>query len=271
MGMDELPEETGFPHAGLAHHRDNLAVTLAGFFERLSERLELGVPPHEAREPADRGRLKAPAYRSCPSDLVDLDRGPDPFNGDEAEGLDLNETLRQPKRCGREQDAPGGRQLLHARREVSGLPHGRVVRVQVAADGAHHHVAGVQPDPDLDIEPFASTELVTVSADCRLHPERWVAGAHRVVFVRQRRPEQRHNPIAHHLIHGAFVPMDRLHHQFEHRVEELAGFLGVAVGQQLHRALQVGEEDGHVLALSLEGSLGGKNALSEVLGGVDVG
>jgi hypothetical protein len=30
---------------------------------------------------------------------------------------------------------------------------------------------------------------------------------------------------------------------FEDRVEELARLLGVAVGQQLHRALQIGEED----------------------------
>jgi hypothetical protein len=36
--------------------------------------------------------------------------------------------------------------------------------------------------------------------------------------------------------------VNRLHHPFDHRVEELASFLGVAVGEQLHRALEVGEE-----------------------------
>jgi hypothetical protein len=86
--MDELPEEAGFSYAGLAHHRDDLTVTLARIFERLSERVELGVPPDEASEAANRGRLEAPAYRPCPGDLVDLDRGLDPFDRDEAEGLD---------------------------------------------------------------------------------------------------------------------------------------------------------------------------------------
>jgi hypothetical protein len=45
----------------------------------------------------------------------------------------------------------------------------------------------------------------------------------------------------------------------------------VAVDQQLHRALQVGEQHGHLLALTLEGWLGGEDAFGEVLGGVGVG
>jgi hypothetical protein len=41
----------------------------------------------------------------------------------------------------------------------------------------------------------------------------------------------------------------RLHHPFEDGVEERARLLGVAVGEQLHRALEIGEEHGHLLAL----------------------
>jgi hypothetical protein len=62
--------------------------------------------------------------------------------------------------------------------------------------------------------------------------------------------------------------VDSLHHALEHRIEELAGFLGVAVGEQFHRPLEVGEEDGDLLALALQGGLRGEDLLREVLGGV---
>jgi hypothetical protein len=62
--------------------------------------------------------------------------------------------------------------------------------------------------------------------------------------------------------------MDRLHHPLEDGVQELPRLLGVAVGEQFHRALQVGEEHGHLLALAFEGDLGGENLLGEMLGSV---
>jgi hypothetical protein len=62
-----------------------------------------------------------------------------------------------------------------------------------------------------------------------------------------------------------------LHHAFEHGVEELPRFLRVAIGQELHRALEVGEEDGDLLALSFDGGLGGEDFLSEVLRSVGLG
>jgi hypothetical protein len=60
-------------------------------------------------------------------------------------------------------------------------------------------------------------------------------------------------------------------HLLEHGVEELAGLLGVAVGEQLHRALQVGEQHGDLLALTFQGFLGEQDPLGEVLGGVGGG
>ena len=101
-----------------------------------------------------------------------------------------------------------------------------------------------------------------------LHPQRRVARAHGVVLVGERRAEQRHDPVAHDLVDGALVAVDGLHHVLEHRVEELARLLGIAVGEQLHRALEVGEEDGDLLALALQGRLGGEDLLGEVLGRV---
>ena len=92
-----------------------------------------------------------------------------------------------------------------------------------------------------------------------------------MVLVGQRRAEERHDAVAHDLVDGALVAVDRLHHPLEHRVQELPRFLGVPVGQELHRALEVGQQDRHLLALALEGTLRGEDLLSEVPGGVRLG
>ena len=62
-----------------------------------------------------------------------------------------------------------------------------------------------------------------------------------MILVSERRAEERHDTVAHHLVHGALEPMDSLHHPIEHGIEELARFLGVAISEQLRRALEIGE------------------------------
>jgi len=62
--------------------------------------------------------------------------------------------------------------------------------------------------------------------------------------------------------------MDGFHHVLKDRIEELARLFWITVSQQLHRALQVGEQDRDLLALTFEGRLRGQDLLSEVLGGV---
>ena len=84
----------------------------------------------------------------------------------------------------------------------------------------------------------------------------------------ERRAEERHDAVAHHQIHGALVVMDGVHHPLQDGIENRARLFGIAVGEQLHGALEVGEEDRDLLALALEGGLGGQDLLREVLGGV---
>src|SRR5262249_30359982 len=85
------------------------------------------------------------------------------------------------------------------------------------------------------------------------------------ILVRERRTEERHDPITHDLVDSAFVAMDRVHHQFEHRVENLSRLFGITVGEQFHRALQIGEQNGDLLALAFQRALRGQNLLGEVL------
>ena len=63
-----------------------------------------------------------------------------------------------------------------------------------------------------------------------------------------------------------FIAVHGVHHALQHRVEELARLLGIAVSQQFHRALQVGKEDGDLLALAFEGGLGGEDLLGQISG-----
>jgi hypothetical protein len=58
--------------------------------------------------------------------------------------------------------------------------------------------------------------------------------------------------------------VDSVHHESEHGVEELLYLLGITVGEQLHRALDVGEEDRDLLAFPLKGSLRRQDLLNEM-------
>jgi len=93
-----------------------------------------------------------------------------------------------------------------------------------------------------------------------------VAGAHGVILVGYRRPKERHDAVTHDLIHRPLVAMNGLHHSLENGIEDLARFFRIAIGEELHGALHVGEEHGHELALALEGALRGEDLVGEVLG-----
>ena len=166
---------------------------------------------------------------------------------------------------------PGIASLLHARGEMRGLAHRGVVHAQITADRAHHDLARVEAEPDLDRSAFRAVNVFRVLLHRFLHPQRRVARPHGVILVGERRAEQRHDPVAHHLVDRALVAVDGLHHVLEDGVEELPRLLGISVGQQLHRALEVGEEDGDLLALALERGLRSQDRLGEVLGRVGLG
>jgi hypothetical protein len=70
--MRELPDETRFPHAGLAHNGDCLPVSRGRAFERLSELLQLTLASDKAGQAARRASLQPGPCRGDPGQLVDL-------------------------------------------------------------------------------------------------------------------------------------------------------------------------------------------------------
>jgi hypothetical protein len=264
----ELPVEPGLADAGLAADADDLAVAGTGARQGLGKLLELGRAPDEPGQPAGGRGLEARAPRPGTRQLVDLDGLAQAFDRDGAEGPDLDVALGEPQDAGGHEDRAGHSHLLHAGGEVSGLTDGGVVHAKVAADGANDDFAGVEADANLERDARGALDGLGVALDGLLHAEGRVTGADGVVLVGERRAKEGHDPVAHHLIDGALKPVHGFHHPLEDGVEELPGLLGIAVGEELHRALQVGEEDRDLLALALEGGLRGQDLLGEVLGGI---
>jgi hypothetical protein len=56
---------------------------------------------------------------------------------------------------------------------------------------------------------------------------------------------------------------------FQHRVKELPGFLGISIGEQLHRSFQVGKENRDLLPLSFERAPRREDLLFQVRWGID--
>jgi len=204
-------------------------------------------------------------------ELVDLDEGPETLHRHRPEGLHMDVPLGKPERLERKEDGSRPGDLLHAPRKVCRLPDRGVVHAQVTADRPYDHLPRVEPDSDLDRGIPLAPDLLAVSSDRLLHPERGVARTNRMILVREGGAEQSHDAVAHHLIHGAFVAMDGLHHSLEDGVEDLSGLFGVAIGQQFHGSLHVGEHHRHLLALTFQGRPGRQDLVHQILRHVRLG
>ena len=122
----------------------------------------------------------------------------------------------------------------------------------------------MEPDADLHWHAMGALHLIAVAGHGLLHAQRRVAGAYRMIFMGNRRAEEGHNAIPHHLVDSALVAVHGLDHALQDRVQQLAGLLGVALRQQLHRPLQVRKQHRDLLAFTFESAAGEENFLGEV-------
>ena len=247
---EEFVDEPGLADARLRADRHDLPLTDARVLEQRVQAVELRDASDESRELPRIGGPEPRARRRPADELGDFNRRAEPPDQPGAQRGDLHGAFGKAERAGRDENGAGVRHLLHAGGEVGRLAHCGVVHLGVAADLAYDDLAGVQADADPDRDALGLLDLLGVAPHGLLHPERCIAGAHRVVLVRERRAEERHDAVAHHLVHVALVAVDRFHHALEDGVEQPPGFLGVAVGEELHRAFEVGEEHGDLLALA---------------------
>ena len=215
MRMDELVVEARLPDARLADDRDELPAPATDLVPGAAELIHLSVTTDEARQPPPRRGFEAAAGRARSRQLEHLDRLADPLDRDRPERGDMHHALGQVQGAGGEPDAAGRRELLHACRQVRGVAHRGVVHAQIAADRAHDDVSGVEADPDLHLHALGAPQLVRVAPHGVLHPERGIARAHGVILVGEGSAEERHDAVPHHLVDGALVAMDGVHHALE--------------------------------------------------------
>ena len=74
-----------------------------------------------------------------------------------------------------------------------------------------------------------------------------------MILVRDRRAEQRHDPVAGELVDRPLEAVNALGEDREEAIHDPVPLLGIDLLGELHRALHVGEEDRHLLALAFEG------------------
>ena len=264
MGMHKLIGQARLAHARFTHQRRHLAMPSLRLRQRLVQGVELVLPPHKARQPPGGGGLQAPPQRRDPDQLTRLHWRRQALDRHGPQGIDPHQALHQAPGGGGEQDGPRGGKLFHARRQVRVLAHRRVVHVQIVANGPYHHLAGVEPDAQLQHHPLRPAYLVGVGPDGGLQGQRRIAGAQSVILVGNGGAKQDHNAIAEHLIHRALKAVHSLHHQAEGGVQELLGGFGIQALDEPGRVLDVGKEDSDLFALAFQDGAGGEDLVGEM-------
>ena len=154
VGMDELIDQARLPHAGLPDEATTWPCPAPARSSACCSAVELLLPSHEAGEPPRRAGLQAPADRTGPDQLKDLHGLGQPLDRKLPQGIDLDQPFGQSEGRRGQPDTARRGELLHARRQVRGLAHGRVVHVQVVANRPHHDFPGVEPHAGLHLQPW---------------------------------------------------------------------------------------------------------------------
>src|SRR4029453_6934325 len=173
----ELEEQARFPDPGFPDDRDDLAVTLRGLFPRRPTLLDLGIAADEARQPPPGRSLQTSPRLAGPRHLVDLHGVSEALYWHGAKRFHLDVALGQRQGLGGDHNRAGIGELFHTGGQMRRLADGRVVHVQIAADGAGYRLARVEPDADLDHDRVRASHLFRVRLHGFLHPERRVPTA----------------------------------------------------------------------------------------------
>ncbi|MCX5738622.1 MAG: hypothetical protein NTZ61_09035, partial [Proteobacteria bacterium] len=269
--LDEFEAEPALAGAGVGHDAHHLPVAGDRRFERSIEARHLALAADELREAARPRRIESRAQRADALQFVDAQRHGDALQIEVAEIAESEVALDQARGVRRHVAAVGRGQLLHALCESDRVSLRRVVHAQVIADLADHHLARVDPDARREAQALRAPKLVRVRAQRIAQVQRRVAGALRMILVRDRRAEQRHDAVTGVLVDGALEAVDAFGEDLEEALEDAVPLLGVELPGQFHRALHVREQHRDLLALAFERGLRLQDLVREMLGCVGAG
>ncbi len=122
--------------------------------------------------------------------------------------------------------------------------------VAALADLGSDDLARVDPDPGREVEPVLAAQLGGVLADVVEHRQGRVTGAACMVLVGDGGAEDGHDPVAGELVDGALEAVHGVGEGREEALHDRVPLLGVLLLGQVHRSLDVGKEDGDLLALA---------------------
>jgi hypothetical protein len=248
-----------------------LAAPLARGFEGGAQGRELLLPPYQRREARRGDGVDASADGAFADDAVHANRIGPALDLLLALILELEEAGDEsPNRIG-DQDLPGIGARLEARGQVRGVAHGGVVHAQIVADATHDHRTRVDADPHVELGAVACPHLLVQHRKTALDPQRGQHGAAGSVLERNRGAEERQDPIAEELVHGALVAVHFLEQEPEGAIHERVHLLGPEALGQRRRVAKVCEEHGHVLALAFKGAPAREDALGQMLRCVGAG
>ncbi len=231
----QLLGEAGLADAGLTEHEEHGGAVVAhGVLHAVAEDAQLGLPADE------RGTVPlGPVARR--------QRGVDGQPG----GHQLLTTLGVDRRQlvvrdhpagggvggGADEHGAGRRRGLEAVGRVHHVAHGRVVAA--GAQGPDQHLAGVDPDPHLDLDVEAGGDL----GQGGLHPQGRPDRPLGVVLVGRGGPEQGDDGVADDLVDSAPEGVDVLHEVLEAPVDQVLHLLRVTGLGQRGEPHQVREQD----------------------------
>ena len=209
------------------------------------------VAADEAGEAALAREVESRARRADPGQLEDAHRPARPLDLELAQVLQLEVAVGQLGRGLGQVGLAGLGQRLHPLRQADRVADRRVAAVAASPIVAGDHLARVDPDPGGEVEPVLAAQLGGVLGDVVEHPQRREAGAPGVVLVGDRGAEDGHDPVAGEFVDGALEAVHLVGEDREEALHDLAPLLGVVLLGQVHRALDVGEEHGDLLALAV--------------------
>ena len=214
------------------------------------ENRDLSVAPHHRHDP-ERPDGAAQLRRFGALQHEDPERFAGSLHGRVAEILQSEPPVDQPGGVLRQVGRAGLGAGFHALGQADGVTEGGGIEAQVLTDPGDHHLAGVESETGVQVDTVRGAQFLGIGGDCVDEVPGGVTGPPRVILLGDRRPEERHDPVAGELVHRAAEPTDPLSVDLHEAGHDLGPYLGVHVLLEIHGALHVGEEDGDLLALTL--------------------
>ncbi len=226
-------------------------MSAARQLERLVELFQFRATSHELRQSARRRHLQPRPERTDRNHLVHVDRIADALDSHRAQRLQIEVAGREFLRLLGDDDRSGRRERLHPRRQAHRMPNRRVLGMRVVgANRSHHNFAGIEPDPNLDRRTSLCAQPGRIFRHVLLQPQRRVESALRMILMRDRRTEQRKNPVAGGLHDVPVVAMHRVDHQLQRRIDNRPRLFRIEPLHQIHRPLDIGKQRRNSLALT---------------------